>query len=122
MGLIYLVAFLLQAMLLPEPTYKGPENIVYFRATGLDEEIKRDPRVTWIVAFYAAWSPNCINLAPIFSKLSAEYGLPNLKFGKAAEFIQYNIVLFGLYYYMANAYFSHKSQIIFRQSGCWTVQ
>lgn len=82
MGLIYLVAFLLQAMLLPEPTYKGPENIVYFRATGLDDEIKRDPRVTWIVAFYAAWSPNCINLAPIFSKLSAEYGLPNLKFGK----------------------------------------
>jgi len=82
MGLVYLVAFLLQAMLLPEPTYKGPENIVYFRATGLDDEIKRDPRVTWIVAFYAAWSPNCINLAPIFSKLSAEYGLPNLKFGK----------------------------------------
>ena len=58
------------------------------RATSIDEEIKRDPRVTWIVAFYAAWSPNCINLAPIFSKLSAEYGLPNLKFGKVAEFIQ----------------------------------
>jgi len=82
MGLIYLVAFLLQAMLLPEPSYKGPENILYFRANGLDEELKRDPRVTWVVAFYAAWSPNCVNLAPIFSKISAEYSLPNLKFGK----------------------------------------
>jgi len=82
MGLIYLVAFLIQAMLLPEPTYKGPENLVYFRATGLDDELKRDPRVTWLVTFYAAWSPACINFAPIFSKLSADYGLPNLKFGK----------------------------------------
>ncbi len=32
-------------MLLPEPTYKGPENITYFRAAGLDEEIKKDPNV-----------------------------------------------------------------------------
>jgi len=81
-GIVYLFVFLLQAMLLPEPTYKGPENLVYFRATGLDDELKRDPRITWIVAFYAAWSPACINFAPIYSKLSADYGLPNLKFGK----------------------------------------
>lgn len=81
-GLVYLLLFTLQAMLLPEPTYKGPENIVYFRATGLEEEIKRDPRVTWLVAFYAAWSPSSINFSPIFSKISSDYGLPNLKFGK----------------------------------------
>ena len=29
-----------------------------------------------------AWSPGCINFAPIYSKLSADYGLPNFKFGK----------------------------------------
>ena len=69
-------------MLLPEPTYKGPENIIYFRATGLDEEISRDHRVAWIITFYAAWSPSCVNFSPIFSKLSAAYSLPNLKFGK----------------------------------------
>ena len=61
---------------------KGPENLVYFRANGLEDELKRDPRITWIVTFYAAWSPGCINFAPIYSKLSADYGLPNLKFGK----------------------------------------
>lgn len=81
-GLLYLLFFTLQAMLLPEPTYKGPESIVYFRATGLDEELNRDLRVTWLVAFYAAWSPSCVNFSPIFSKLSAQYSLPNLKFGK----------------------------------------
>ncbi len=83
MGFVFLLAFLIQVMLLPEPTYKGPENFVYFRATGLDDELKRDPRVTWLVAFYAAWSPACINLAPVFAKISAEYALPNLKFGNA---------------------------------------
>jgi len=82
MGLVYTFFFLLQAMLLPEPTYKGPENLVYFRANGLEDELKRDPRITWIVTFYAAWSPGCINFAPIYSKLSADYGLPNFKFGK----------------------------------------
>ena len=69
-------------MLLPEPTYKGPESIIYFRATGLDEELSRDPRVTWLVTFYAAWSPSCVNFSPVFSQLSAQYALPNLKFGK----------------------------------------
>ncbi len=42
-------------MLLPEPTYQGPENIVYFRANGLEDELQRDPHVTWIVAFFAPW-------------------------------------------------------------------
>jgi thioredoxin-like negative regulator of GroEL len=39
-------------------------------------------QVTWLVAFYAAWSPACINFAHIFSKLSHNYSLPNLRFGK----------------------------------------
>ena len=85
-------------MLLPEPTYKGPENITYFRANSLAEELARDTKVesvqlivgdislslkvVWIVTFYAAWSPACIDFASIFSKISSEYGLPNLKFGK----------------------------------------
>lgn len=81
-GLIYLFLFVLQAMLLPEPTYKGPENITYFRANGLDDELRRDPKVTWLVTFYAAWSPSAVNFQPVFSKISADYGLPNLKFGK----------------------------------------
>lgn len=69
-------------MLLPEPTYKGPENITYFRANSLAEELQRDTKVVWLITFYAAWSPSCINFTNIFSKLSADYSLPNLKFGK----------------------------------------
>ena len=78
-------------MLLPEPTYKGPESIVYFRASGLEDELTRDPRVTWVVTFYAAWSPSCVNFSPLFSKLSAAYCLPNLKFG------EYNVKQYSQY-------------------------
>ena len=74
----------LQGLLLPEPTYKGPENIVYFRDNNFTEEISRDKNVVWMVTFYAAWSPACIDFASIFSKISSEYGLPNLKFGKVS--------------------------------------
>lgn len=82
LGLVYIIMVLLQGMLLPEPTYKGPENITYFRANSLSDELARDTKVVWLVTFYAAWSPSCINFANIFSKLSADYSLPNLKFGK----------------------------------------
>ena len=85
-GLLYLLIFTLQAMLLPEPTYKGPESITYFRANALDEELSRDTRITWIITFYAAWSPSCVNFSPVFSKLSASYSLPNLKFGKYKKY------------------------------------
>ena len=74
----------MKGLLLPEPTYKGPENIVYFRDNNFTEEISRDKNVVWMVTFYAAWSPACIDFASIFSKLSSEYGLPNLKFGKVS--------------------------------------
>ena len=53
-GLVYLLVFVLQAIVLPEPTYKGPENITYFRANGLEEELSSDANVNWLVTFYAA--------------------------------------------------------------------
>jgi len=81
-GGIFLILFIIQAMLLPEPSYSGPENVVYFRGTSLEDEINRDKRIMWLVTFYTVWSPSCVNFAPIFSKLSAEYSLDNLKFGK----------------------------------------
>ena len=82
LGLVYGLLFLLQGLLLPEPTYKGPENIVYFRNNTITEEINRDKNVVWMITFYAAWSPASIDFASIFSKLSSDYGLANLKFGK----------------------------------------
>ncbi|XP_023338958.1 thioredoxin-related transmembrane protein 2 homolog [Eurytemora carolleeae] len=82
LGLVYLICFLLQGMLLPEPTYKGPESIVYFRGNSIHEELMRDTKVTWLICFYAVWSPACINFQHIFSKLSASYSTQTLKFGK----------------------------------------
>ncbi|KAG8224604.1 hypothetical protein J437_LFUL009179 [Ladona fulva] len=78
---LVLLYFLL-ALLLPEPTVSGPENIVYFRANGLDEELERSKKINWLVVFYTAWSPSCVNFAPVFSRLSNDYALDNLKFGK----------------------------------------
>ncbi|BES89414.1 Thioredoxin [Nesidiocoris tenuis] len=83
MGLIFAVLFVLCGLLLPEPTYTGPDKVTYFRtAAGLEDEVNRDKRVTWLVAFYTAWNPNCVNMAPVFAQLSADYDLENLKFGK----------------------------------------
>jgi thiol-disulfide isomerase/thioredoxin len=83
LGMTYGVLFILFALILPEPTYSGPENVVYFRQeNSLDEELERDRRVTWLVTFYTTWNPACVNFAPIFAQLSSEFHLDNLKFGK----------------------------------------
>lgn len=36
----------------------------------------------WIVMLYANWSVTCLNFEPVLAKLSIEYDLPHLKFGK----------------------------------------
>ncbi|XP_061725718.1 thioredoxin-related transmembrane protein 2 homolog [Cydia pomonella] len=81
-GLPFGALLILTALLLPEPTYTGPEHIIYFRGVGtLDEEL-RHKGTTWLVCLYAAWHPACVNFAPVFAELSASYSLDNLKFGK----------------------------------------
>lgn len=70
-------------LLLPEPAYSGPDNVIYFHGpNSLEEELARDKRIVWVVAFYTVWNPACVNFAPIFAQLSTDFGLENLKFGK----------------------------------------
>lgn len=73
----------LHFIFIPQPAYKGPQNIVYLRAGHLETEIQSDPRVTWLVCYTATWSPPCKDLEPIYAKLSHKFGgLNNLKFAK----------------------------------------
>jgi len=82
-GLFFLVLFLLQGLLLPQPTYKGPQKVTYFRdGQTFKDEIARDKKNTWLIEFYTAWNPSCVNFAPLFAELSAKYALENFKFGK----------------------------------------
>ncbi|KAK3084536.1 hypothetical protein FSP39_014888 [Pinctada imbricata] len=81
-SVIYGLLCLFHMIFLPKPGYKGPEFITYFRESNLQEELERDKRIVWVVCFYAAWSPQCVNFAPIFSEISSEYHLDNLRFGK----------------------------------------
>ncbi|XP_066154730.1 thioredoxin-related transmembrane protein 2 homolog [Euwallacea fornicatus] len=81
-GIIFGILFILGALLIPEPTYAGPDKVIYFRGEqGLSEELVSS-KATWLIAFYTAWNPVCVSFAPIYAKLSCDYGLENLKFGK----------------------------------------
>ncbi|XP_014676972.1 PREDICTED: thioredoxin-related transmembrane protein 2-A-like [Priapulus caudatus] len=90
-SIMYGIICIVHHVLCPEASFKGPENITYFRGPHLEDEIKKDSRVTWIVAFYAAWSPDCISFASTFATMSIKYSLPNLKFGKM-DASRYSIV------------------------------
>jgi len=63
-----------QGLLLPQPTYAGPQEIMYFRdGKTFKEEISKNRKVMWVVEFYTAWNPACVNFAPIFAELSHKY-------------------------------------------------
>lgn len=82
-GMAFGVIFIITALVLPEPTYSGPENVTYFRTEfALDDELENNKQTVWLVAFYTVWNPACVNFAPIYSEISTEYNLENLRFGK----------------------------------------
>ncbi|XP_070389517.1 thioredoxin-related transmembrane protein 2 homolog [Dermacentor albipictus] len=84
LGLVYGALCLLQLLVLPEPpAYGGPDPVLYLDAESFGEQVQRgDRRVCWLVAFYALWSPACVQMAPAFAQLAARYALDNLRFAK----------------------------------------
>ncbi|KAL3312429.1 Thioredoxin- transmembrane protein 2 [Cichlidogyrus casuarinus] len=75
--------WLLQAWLVPKPVYSGPEKICYFRDSTFESEVlSGNSKTYWLITFYTAWSPACVKFASIFSELSNQYSLNNLRFGK----------------------------------------
>jgi len=96
-AVIYGAACIVQMVMFPEPAFTGPEKVLYFRGPNLRDEIDRDKRITWLVEFYANWSPLCQQVAPVFASVSNKYALPNFQFAKldvgryAKEAERYNI-------------------------------
>ncbi|XP_036424706.1 LOW QUALITY PROTEIN: thioredoxin-related transmembrane protein 2-A [Colossoma macropomum] len=81
-GLLYVTLCVVFLITCKPPIYMGPEYIKYFSDKTIDEELERDSRVTWLVEFYANWSPECQCFAPVFADLSLKYNCSGLKFGK----------------------------------------
>ena len=80
---VFCIIWFLHFVFLPQPVYRGPQNVQYFRGVHLEHEIKRDERITWFVCFYASWSSKSNDFAPVFAELSNKYGnLDNFKFAK----------------------------------------
>ncbi|CDQ58895.1 thioredoxin-related transmembrane protein 2-B [Oncorhynchus mykiss] len=82
MGLLYLTLCIVFLMTCKPPLYMGPEYIKYFSDKTIDDELERDNRVTWIVEFFANWSPECQSFAAVYADLSLKYNCAGLKFGK----------------------------------------
>ena len=80
---VFSLCWFLHFVFLPQPAYKGPQNIQYLRGEHLENSIQSDTRVTWLVCYMATWSPPCSDFNPVFAELSNKFGgLNNLKFAK----------------------------------------
>lgn len=77
-GVVFAAIALLHLMILPEPVYQGPENVLYFRGEELEAELARERRVVWVIELYAAWNPASVEFASTFAELSARSVIPHV--------------------------------------------
>ncbi|KAK7076730.1 Thioredoxin-related transmembrane protein 2 [Halocaridina rubra] len=118
-GILYILVIIVHFLVIGEPVYKGPEKVIYFQGIALDEELRRDKNCLWFITFFTAWSPACSALAPIFAKLSSEYTLDNLKFGKI-DIGRYPDA--GKHYHINNSAFSLQLPTISVFKDCKEVE
>lgn len=81
-GVLYLIFCAVVFLVFPEPSYGGPDKVTFFRGQALDEELLHHPNKTWLVEFYATWSPPCSRFSGTFAALSLKYDHDYFKFGK----------------------------------------
>eukprot|EP01084_Bolivina_argentea_P066738 121678_1 len=85
MAIGYLLIFLLFAIFVKQPEYKGEHNSTAFNDTkSFMENVcnTKGSNNKWLIYCYASWADNCLQFSPIFAQLSLQYGNKYLKFGK----------------------------------------
>ena len=83
----YCVMYAMLFLYVRKPEYKGPSKIEYLNPATLKRRVLEpsddtDKETTWLIEFYASWSPPCVNLEPTFADLSCKYTSENFKFAK----------------------------------------
>ena len=82
----YCVMYAMLFVYVRKPEYRGPSKIEWLNPASLKRLVLEpkddDKKVSWLVEFYASWSPPCVNLEPTFAGLSCKYTSPELKFAK----------------------------------------
>jgi len=82
LAVLYGLAWLVKVWLFHDDFLEGGESTTYFNHTTLESELEENPKTTWVVLFFTAWSNKCNAVSPVFSELSEEYSKEFLKFGK----------------------------------------
>ncbi|CAD7701425.1 unnamed protein product [Ostreobium quekettii] len=78
----YIILFVTLFLMLPQPVYEGPDKIEYLMPYMLNDLTSSKDSVTWLVEFFAHWSPTCVHLEPVMADLSLKYGTEKLRFAK----------------------------------------
>lgn len=73
-------------LLFPQPIFKGPSAVepltpAAFKSL-IEDAGKEGDKTTWLVEFYAPWSPPCIHLEPAVAELSLKYASDRLRWGR----------------------------------------
>ncbi|XRB09678.1 thioredoxin-related transmembrane protein 2 [Pycnococcus provasolii] len=82
----YLVLFGVLELTVYQPVYRGPCRYEYLNPMEFDDRVvnegKDKPKDSWLVCFFASWSPPCVHVEPTFAKLSERFTTQSMRFAK----------------------------------------
>lgn len=83
-SLIYIFGYLGIAMTFPQPFFTGKSKMTEFTPETLTDVVENqtDESITWIIEFFAPWSPQCLILEPVIADISNQYSSDRVHFGK----------------------------------------
>ncbi|GMH39830.1 hypothetical protein BSKO_07734 [Bryopsis sp. KO-2023] len=80
----YIMLYIILFMMFSQPVYEGPDKIDFLTPASLRDTVlgEKGKGMTYLVEFYAHWSPACVHLEPVFAELSLRYATETLRFAK----------------------------------------
>jgi len=82
LSIVYSLVCLLRMWCFPENFGEMKEKLLHFNDKTLEETLKENPKIVWVVQFYTTWSPACRASLPAFSAVSLDYCDEHLRYGK----------------------------------------
>lgn len=82
LGFVYVLLCFLSLWIFPDVFTEGPEEILYLSDKTLDEVMRENSSVVWVIEFFTTWSPQCHAVAPVFLDLAKEFATDYLRFAK----------------------------------------
>ncbi|XP_039259956.1 thioredoxin-related transmembrane protein 2-like [Styela clava] len=81
-GFVYVLLCFIRLWILPDVFIEESDEILHVDDNTIEQVMREDSKVVWVIEFFTTWSPQCHSVAPVIASLAKEYTTDFLRFAK----------------------------------------